>query len=503
MIENDNEKYTNLSMRELMGFFPKQVHALEMANKFKYLLYGGSAGPGKSYWLRWYSVYKLLKWSKDLDLRGITSGLFCEDYPSLKDRHIGKIAYEMPDWLGEIKDSKEHGLGFHIRPELGGAIMALRNLDDPSKYLSSEFALAAVDELTRNEEHVFNVLRMRLRWTGIEDVRFIAATNPGQKGHGWVKKRWIDRLFDANETEPDEFFYVPALPTDNPHLAKSYIQQLQSLPEKERKAYLEGDWNVFAGQFFTEFSQDIHVCTPFEIPDDWFRYINGDYGYSNQSAIYWNAIDPNGKIYTYRELYITERTGETLAEEILEMTPERERPLIDWAVMDSNISTTGKEGRGEISVLDQMIEVFEKAGWDLALRLASKGPGSRINGWNLMRGYLRAVPNEEGKIEARWQIFPSCENLIRTIPVQVYNEKAGDPEDLDTDVEDHAVDSMRYGFRALAEPFVKEKKEDKTKKPEIRGNVAARIARIMGEDDDLDEYYAPTTQQTHEESTYL
>lgn len=476
MIDNNQEP---MGISELMNFFPKQRHALDMAERYKYLLYGGSAGPGKSYWLRWYSIYKILKWTAQTGLTGIRTGLFCEDYPSLKDRHLSKIAYEFPLWLGEIKDSKENGLGFHLRPKFGGGVMTLRNLDDPSKYLSSEFALIAVDELTRNDELVFNVLRMRMRWTGIEDVRFVAATNPGQKGHGWVKRRWIDREFDVNEVEPEEFHYVPALPTDNPHLAQTYIEQLKSLPEKERKAYLEGDWNVFAGQFFTEFDPKYHVCAPFDIPDNWMRYMDGDYGYSKPSAIYWNAIRPeDGKVFTYRELYVTEHTGEMLAEKICDMTPERERDLIEWFVMDSNVLTAGREGKGKISVLDQMYEVLERKKWSLQLRLASKGPGSRVNGWNLMRGYLRLFPKGES-FGSRWQIFSNCENLIRTIPIQVYNEKTGDPEDLDTDVEDHGPDAKRYGFRALSEPFVKEQIKEKKEKVSVEGNIAAKIAKIM------------------------
>jgi phage terminase large subunit len=122
-------------------------------------------------------------------------------------------------------------------------------------------------------------LRNRLRWPGITDIRFLGATNPGGIGHSWVKKRWLDRLFDDNETEAHEFVYVRALAQDNPHIDKSYLKQLESLPADKRKAFLEGDWDIFKGQFFTEWRRELHICAPFQIPEDWRKFCALDYGY--------------------------------------------------------------------------------------------------------------------------------------------------------------------------------------------------------------------------------
>ena len=181
----------SVSLKELIHFTPKQLEATQVADSHRYTLFGGSAGPGKSYWLRWYMVRTLIKWGKEYNLRGIRGVLFCEDYPTLKDRQISKMEVEFPRWLGTIKDSKTDGLAFHINPLFGGHILALRNLDDPSKYLSSEFAIIAVEELTQSEEIKFHRLRSRLRWTGIPNPKFIAATNPGGIGHEFVKRLWM------------------------------------------------------------------------------------------------------------------------------------------------------------------------------------------------------------------------------------------------------------------------------------------------------------------------
>lgn len=229
-----------IKFSELSGFFPKQKEALEVTKRFKFTLFGGSVGSGKSRWLRWTTIYWLIRLSKKYNIQGIRAGLFCEDYPALNDRHLSKIKYEFPTWLGQYNESKHE---FTLTPEYGSGVIAFRNLDDPSKYLSVEFAIEAVDEVNRNNRETFIELRKRLRWPGIKEVKFFAACNP--IGEAWVKNIWVKRLFPPEEKEQYEFIYVPALPTDNPHLPPEYFIGLQSLPENQRKAVLEGNWDAF------------------------------------------------------------------------------------------------------------------------------------------------------------------------------------------------------------------------------------------------------------------
>lgn len=233
-----NEEIIKFS--ELAKFLPKQKDAQEASKRFKFVLYGGSLGSGKSYWLRWMMIYWLMKMYSKYNLKGIRAGLFCEDYPSLNDRHLSKVKYEFPIWLGKYNEARHE---FTLAPEYGSGVIAFRNLDDPEKYLSVEFAIMGVDEINRNPIVTFRELRKRLRWAGIKDVRFLAACNP--RGEAWVKNMWVKRLFPPEENEPYEFVYVPALPSDNPYLDATYYKSLESLPEAERKAFLEGDWDSF------------------------------------------------------------------------------------------------------------------------------------------------------------------------------------------------------------------------------------------------------------------
>lgn len=225
---------------ELANFFPKQVEAQLASKRFKFVLFGGSVGSGKSRWLRWMMVYWLMKFYDKYKIKGIRAGLFSEDYPSLNDRHLTKIKFEFPEWLGKFNEAKKE---FTLAPEYGSGIIAFRNLDDPAKYLSVEFAVIGIDEINRNPKSTFDMLRSRHRWPGISDVKFLAGCNP--LGEAWVKNIWVKRIFSPEEKEQYEFVFVPALPTDNPYLPKEYYTSLESLPENQRKAYLEGNWDAF------------------------------------------------------------------------------------------------------------------------------------------------------------------------------------------------------------------------------------------------------------------
>ncbi|MCX8159197.1 MAG: phage terminase large subunit [Candidatus Pacearchaeota archaeon] len=227
---------------KLSNFFVKQKIALEATKQYKYVLYAGSAGSGKSHWLRWTSIYWLLYWAGK-GIKNVQVVIFCETYPALHDRHLKKIKSDMPSWLGDFYEQKKE---FVLKKEYGGGIIAFRNLDEPDKYQSSEFALIAVDELTKNPKTTFDLLRSRLRWVGVDETKFIAATNPFGEHMNWVRSLWIERKFPPElESERNKFIVIEAKSYDNPYLPQEYFKSLETLPEKERKAFLEGDWYAF------------------------------------------------------------------------------------------------------------------------------------------------------------------------------------------------------------------------------------------------------------------
>lgn len=447
-----SEKIVTLS--DLTHFLPRQMEATKVADEHTYTLYGGSAGPGKSYWLRWYPIRQLVRWGREYGLTGIHGALFSEDYTTLKDRQISKMEVEFPRWLGKIKSTQTDGLAFHLNPAYGGHVLALRNLDDPSKYLSSEFAIIAVEELTKNPLDKFQKLRGRLRWTGIPDPKFIAATNPGEVGHAWVKQLWIDRSFtgEFENLAPyaKEFAYVRALPGDNPYLEASYLETLNSLPEKLRKAYRDGNWDVFEGQYFTEWDRAKHVVAPFEIPNSWPRFRSIDpSGRDGITSCHWYALDSAGRVHVYREYYYgvgvelpdgssvqVGRDYDEHADAIAALSRDSDgvEEAYQYTVIDT--AAFAKAGFSETAA-----EVFERHGVTGLVPAAKE----RVVGWNSVHTYLRWALSTAPKL----QVFSTCANLIRTLPLLQHD--AIHPEDVDSRGEDHAADELRYFLRTLRE----------------------------------------------------
>src|SRR5215831_885360 len=323
---------------DLAGFFPRQLEALEYLKSKKYVLYGGAAGGGKSRFLRWACIWFLLRAWAVYGVWAVRVGLFCESYPALKDRHLTKIS-EFPRWLGSLKNTQAEGLAFQLRPELGAGVLAFRNLDDPGKYDSVEFAMAAVDELTKNREAVFNELRKRLRWPVPavlslfeHDDRpgrfpadfqypFLGATNPGGIGHAWVKRLWVDRDIPPElENYAERIAYIQSLATDNPYNPPTYFDDLKSLPEPLRSAYALGRWDVFVGQFFAEWRAERHIVADFAVPAYWRRFTATDWGYSSPACTLWFAVGPDNVVYVYREAYVRQLDTPRLGELLCRMT---------------------------------------------------------------------------------------------------------------------------------------------------------------------------------------
>ncbi|MEK9207326.1 MAG: phage terminase large subunit [Patescibacteria group bacterium] len=411
----------------LCHFTDKQKEASRLVKNKKYLLYGGAMGGGKSYFLRWKLIRILLAFAARGHLN-VTVGLFCEDYPALKDRHLSKVRYEFPTWLGEY-NSTDHN--FTLYPEFGSGVIAFRNLDDASKYQSSEFAVIAVDELTKNTEEDFTFLRTRLRWPGISDTRFIGATNPGGKGHLWVKRLWIERTFPEYEQERDKFVYVQALLKDNPYINDpEYLKSLESLPDEKRKAYLEGDWELYEGQYFGEWNKTQHIVAYFSIPESWKRVRSIDIsGRKGVTSCHWYAVDYDGNVYVYREHYARGMDSDQHADRIKELSGDEEYV---YTVIDN--SAFSKLGLPETTS-----EIYQRHGIR-GLRPSSK---KRLMGWDIVHQYLRWDKDNKPRL----RIFDTCINMIRTLPSLVH-----DPielQDVDTHGEDHAADDLRYFLQTL------------------------------------------------------
>jgi hypothetical protein len=415
-----------------MNLQPKQQEALDLLfnPQTKYLLYGGAMAGGKSYLLRWAALYYALWCSHKYNIKGLPVGLFSEDYPTLKDRQISRIQREFPPYLGELKEDKNEGYAFFIREEYGGARILLRNLDDPSKYMSSEFAGEFVEELTRTPETTFQDLRNRLRFPGVLDVKFMGASNPGGVGHGWVRKFFVDKL--ADDPEQKRFSYVHANAYDNKYINPDYIKQLEALPLKKRKAYLEGSWDIFEGQVFMEFSRDIHVINPLIPKPEYARVAGIDWGYAAPTVLLVGAIFPQdyqgikfSRLVLYREIDGIETTPEKWA-----IIFKRDMPEFSRIKFYGDPAMFNKLQDATFSIADQ----FRKDGV-----YVQKGSHNRLQNVESIHNWLSLAPDGEPYLK----ITDNCRHLIKTIPEAMYDENL--EEQIDNDwAEDHWVDALSY-----------------------------------------------------------
>ena len=316
------------------------------------------------------------------------------------------------------------------------------------KYLGQEFQKIAIEELTLipNEMDYLRLISSARSTIGL-NAQVFTTTNPGGPGHAWVKARFVDVA--KNKTYRDKNgrsrIFIPSKVYDNPTIMEKdpdYIDSLKALPDELRRAWLDGDWDIFAGQFFQKWRHDVHVVEPFDIPHDWYRYRSIDYGFAAPFACGWWAVDFKGNIYLYREHY---SAGQELSYHIakkIELSGDEKYMMTVgdpsmWIRNPQNTNRSDIVAPSNMSIAD----IIGRHGINIF-----KANNERVNGWNLCRQYL---DHSEG-VPPRIKIFSTCKEFIRTIPTLVHDDKR--PEDLDTHGEDHHADQMRYFLHYVGRP---------------------------------------------------
>jgi phage terminase large subunit len=446
----------DVRLSELINPSPKQRECFQATDQYRFTLYGGGAGGGKSYVLRWWLLRQLIRRFEKTGIVGLKAGLFSIDYPTLQDRQLSKIEREFPSWLGSIRRTEKEGLCFFIEPEYGGGRIALRNLADPNSYKSAEFCDIAVEELSENKRDVFeDLVLFRLRFPGIERPCFLAGTNPTGIGVQWIKALWIDRKFPKElEHLKHEFGYVPALLQDNPHLGESYRKDLEGLPEKKRKALLEGDWTVPEGQYFTNFEayeRKVHPSVVGQIVQPWWNHwISQDWGFKHHSPVHWHAVgnvlpehakllgrnwdSPRRCVFTYREKITSiadDNTSEReLGAELVRLTGGQK--ISRWIL--------SQDAFGKKTSQNTAAQLLQ-SGTGSALPTpypANMEPGSRVVGWRFMYQQIQ---------DDTWFISEMCPEALAAIPSLEYDSEKGGEDVLKTDhLYDDIGDELRYGL---------------------------------------------------------
>lgn len=408
----------------------KRQYAFINATAFE-VLYGGAAGGGKSYGQLLDAMQYALKYpgSKQMILR--------RTFPEL-EKSLIRVSLELyPRELYRYNRSN------HTGRFSNGSIIDFSycdNENDVYKYQSAEYDVIRFDELTHFTESMYIYLISRCRGSTGFPKHIKSSTNPGGVGHSWVKSRFIDigPPDTVHTVDGNTRIFVPAKLQDNHFLMKrdpDYIKRLELLGERDRKALLDGDWDLTEGRFFTEWDRAVHAIAPFAIPSDWAIYVSLDYGL-DMLAAYKIAVDNHGRAYVLDEVYEGKDNGGpglivSEAAERLKALIGTDKPRYIFAPPDlwNRQKDSGKS----------IAELFYEGGVKL-----KRVSNDRAAGWLNMKEWLKIYSDETGEPCADLRIFSNCVNLIRTLPDLQYDPK--NPADCMRDPHEltHASDAIRY-----------------------------------------------------------
>ena len=401
------------------------------ASQAKYTAYGGARGGGKSWALRRKLVGLCLRYP------GICCIIIRRSYAELEGNHVLPFLRE----YGELMSYRESEKTFHFE---NGSVIKLGYCSSPRvslRYQGQEFDIIAIDEATQLREEQFEIFKACLRGVNPYPKRMYLTCNPGGVGHAWVKRLFVDRKFRPGES-PEDYLFIRALVYDNPYLTESspdYVRQLETLPEKLKKAWLHGSWDVFEGQFFPEFDPEIHV-RKFAVAKEDFQFFAAlDYGFDMLAALLL-GYDRNGTLYVIGETCQSSLTLSQAAQEVAELCRDFD---VRYAVASPDLwnrrQDTGLSG----------FEIMSSVG---GMPPLIRADNRRVAGWRVLRD--RLSKKGDGGIV----ISPVCENLIASLPSLLCDKAVPDDASGTPHAVTHSPEALRYAV--MSRPFFENKVED-------------------------------------------
>jgi hypothetical protein len=393
--------------------------------------YGGARGGGKSHWL--------------LAQMGVDD---CQRVPGLKCLLLRKVGKANLEHFEDLRRKLFTNLGHEFSAfrgiltfNNGSRIIAghFQNEKDIDAYLGLEYDVIGIEEATtltaRKYQDITTCCRTsKPNWR----PRIYSTTNPGGVGHAWYRTRFVAPMLERRETETR---FVAARVTDNRWNNPEYIRVLQGLSGWQRRAWLDGDWDIAAGQFFTTLRREVHVVPDFDDTRarEWFCAM--DYGFAHYTVVLLGCTDGDGN------LFVVDEHAERL------WLPQRHAPAIKAMLARHKIG----DRKLELSDLKRFVagaDVFSRQsdGTTVAAQYARQGitlrPANtdRLNGWAEI---MTRFGDVEANIRPTLFIQQRCGRLIETLPTLQHDPNR--PEDvLKVDADDDGVggddcaDCLRY-----------------------------------------------------------
>lgn len=407
--------------------------------KCRYIAYGGARGGGKSEAARMKAVLLALK------NPGVQILFLRRMLTDLRENHLMPLL-SMLQGVAIYRDQ----LKSFLFPNGSRIVMGYCDAErDVLKYQGQNYDVIFLEEATQFTEFQYDQIKLSLRPSGLVKCgfspRMYLTCNPGGVGHMWVKRLFISRQYRQKE-RPEDYTFIPAKVYDNTFLMQNdpeYVRQLENLPENQRKAFLLGDWDIFEGQYFTEFNREIHVLQPFPIPAGWRKYRVFDYGL-DMLACYWIAVDESGWAYVYKELHEPGLIISDAAARINAMTNESIYATLAPPDLWNRRQETGKS----------VAEIFSEYGIYLT---AAKN--DRVAGWMDLHEWLKPCTDMEGKQAAKIRFFANCNHIIEDLSALIFDSK--NPSDCATEPHEitHGPDAIRYFVAGRPAPAAAKEKE--------------------------------------------
>ena len=465
----------------------KQEELLQIPDEVFEVLYGGAAYGGKSFIL---TLLPLIRgWYKNSGFKGI---ILRRKFPDLERENI-RLSKEFYPKTGGIYNEQKHVWHW---PQYSSYVDFghIQHTSDVKQYDSAQYNYAFYDELTHFEEAAYLYLvGSRIRPSNSFNLALVRnGSNPGGIGQTFVYNRFVKPNEDGSVLIRDKNtnltrMYIRALLQDNPYGLEydpRYADKLELLPEAEKRAKKYGDWHAFKGSVFTTFrpikfpnepDNALHVIEPFDIPEWWHRILSIDWGKRAMCHAMWAAISPDKRVYVYRERTWLGRDIPYWGSEVREINDEHNENIMHFVLCGSAWQERG----------DETIAIQVQRYVGLPPNSSENYKGSRVATLNLVHDFLRfenTVPlkskeifydinkaqqifrnhgpealeryksqffdeSEEDNIPLL-QIFSTCKVIIETIPVCIYNDDTGNPEDIAEFDGDDPIDNLRYLCKA-------------------------------------------------------
>ncbi len=318
--------------------------------------------------------------------------------------------------------------GLELRNGSRIVIGGFKDERDIDKYLGIEYDGIVIEECTQISETKKDKIRGSLRsskpnWR----PRIYLNANAEGVGLAWFKKMFIEPFRKGIE-KLTRFFDVTHI--RNPFINPEYDAWLDTLTGPLRKAWRDGDWDAFAGMAFPDFNRERHVIKPFEIPAHWLKWRATDWGFRSPFSTHWYAKDPDTRrIIVYREFYAAGLTDRQQARGIRDMSPASESYFIHYA--DPALWERKSREDQVFSTADE----YKAEGI-----LLTKADNNRLSGMRKVHNVLADLPDGEPGL----QIFETCPHMIEQLSTLAADKT--NPEDVDTDQEDHAFDDLKYAL---------------------------------------------------------